>query len=635
MCGIGIYISKYGLNTRDFYEKLQIINEIQRHRGPDNSDIYCEPNIGLCHTRLSIIDLSIKANQPLISDDRNFILVYNGEIYNFLEIRKELEQLGYAFKTDSDTEVILNSYIEWGVNCVVKFNGMFAFAIYDKIANKLIVARDRLGIKFIHYYMDNEKIIFASEIKAIIGLLNNVKYRHQAMNDILINGHFEGIFTAFEDIYTLSAGKYCEIDLSTLEFNINTYFDLFKEINPKTYLQRKDRPIYDYVNELDKLISNSVKKHLISDAPIGCLCSGGIDSSLITAIAKNYNPNIKIYHASFDGDEGGKGEEKYAQIVADHLGIDINYIYMTRDNYINSFVDVIYHSDLPIYHQSDVPLYHICKFAHSHNIKVLLCGEGADELFGGYDFQKKFINRLTLKNSFRSNKFVKYILSKFRNKLFNYFDYSDEDLDDYIYVAGMILPYGYKSNFMSIKNYSIISNKCENLRRWNNILDSWKFLDDIIEKSGNSLLMDNLLGHLSTILYRTDRMGMMASIENRVPFLENEIINFAVNLPLEYKIQGNTTKKILKLVAERYLPKEIIYRKKEGFPVPWDRYIKYNGDLFEGGFVSNHFHIPSELIQRIAKNDSYLLFRLFSMEIWGRIYVYNENREKIKDIIRE
>lgn len=636
MCGIGVYISRNSLQREELQKQLQIINECQKHRGPDNSDIYCEPNIGLCHTRLSIIDLSNKANQPFISQDHSFIIVYNGEIYNFLEIRNELEQLGYAFKTDSDTEVILNAYIEWGTNSFIKFNGMFAFAIYDKIANRLIVARDRIGIKVVHYYIDKCKIIFASEIKAILRLLTNIRYRHQAINDVLTHGHIEGQLTAFEDIYTLLPGKYCEINLSAFELSIETYFELLEAIDPKIYIQNKDILIFSHINELDKLITESVKKHLISDAPVGSLCSGGIDSSLITAIAKRINPEIKIYHA---GVEGAGGEEYYANVVANHLEIDINYIYMTKRKYLESLVDVVYYSDMPIYHPNDIPLYHICKLANSHGVKVLLCGEGADELFGGYSWQKNFIDALYFKSIFdgilNKNKYIRFIKNTLRNKLFDHIDYSDERIEDYIYIAGMILPYGYKSNFRSIKCQSLILNKGESLIRWNRILDSWKFLDDIIEIGGNSILVDNMLGHLSTILYRTDRMGMMASIENRVPFLENDVINFALNLPLEYKIHKNTSKKVLKLVAERYLPKEIVYRKKAGFPVPWGKYIKYNEDLFNNGFISKNFCIPSELIQRVVNNDDLLLFRLLSLEIWGRMYIYNESKQSIKRIICE
>ena len=200
--------------------------------------------------------------------------------------------------------------------------------------------------------------------------------------------------TIFENIYTLAPGKYCDINLYDFKPNIHKYMDLSDEIDSKMYMSMRNMSMSDIANELDGLLQESVESHLVSDAPLGSLCSGGIDSSLITAIAIKSNPGIKIYHA---GVEGYGGEEIYAKKVANHLNVDINYIFMTKEKYLESFVDVIYHSDSPIYQPNDIPLYHICRLANTQGVKVLLCGEGADELFGGYEWQRHFIKNIAFK----------------------------------------------------------------------------------------------------------------------------------------------------------------------------------------------------------------------------------------------
>ncbi|MFC1586149.1 asparagine synthase (glutamine-hydrolyzing) [Fibrobacterota bacterium] len=623
MCGVGAYISKAKISQTKIDGILATLNNLQGHRGPDHSGAYSDKNIGLCHTRLSIIDLSSKAHQPFISQGK-YIISYNGEVYNYPELKKELLALGHVFTSESDTEVVLRSYIEWGVQSFLKFNGMFAFVIYDKNSNKIIAARDRLGIKPVHFYVDDDKIMFASEVKAILEIQNS-RYKEDAVNEILMCGHMRENMSLFEGVQSLRPGQVCEIDLSNFAVTAYAYHNIFKEIVPDAYLRRKTSNIASFAPELEGLIKKSVRNHMISDAPLGVLCSGGLDSSLITAMATNLNSKTRIYHA---GVEDGDSEQKYAEQVARHLKIDISYIHMNRQMYLESLVDVIYHLETPIYHPSDISLYQICKLANSQGVKVLLCGEGADELFGGYSWQINFAKQIRLHSKLNSPP-----LKYFKSLLFKYIHFSDELIDDYLCSAGLFQPYGYKSNYMLMKNYSLLYNRGENLKTWNQIADAFNFLPEKSEIAGNAILMDNLLGHLSTILYRNDRMGMMASIENRVPFIENNIINFALNLPFNHKIQGNNGKKILKHVSEKYLPKSIVYRKKAGFPVPWTKYLSYSDLIFKDGFVEEHFQLSPPLIKRLVTNDPFLLFRLLNIEIWGRIFIRNEDRIGIRNFI--
>ncbi len=609
MCGIGVYISKQNISKQILTDKLHTINNSQSHRGPDFAGIYCNKHVGICHTRLSIIDLSEKGNQPFISPDKKYILSYNGELYNFKELREILIALGHTFISKSDTEVVLRSYMEWGTEAFSKFNGMFALAIYDKTTNRIVFARDRMGMKFVHYYMDDNQIIIASEIKAILDLVGIPPYRKEAINDFIMVGQKDKTESFFEGIYTLLPGKYCIVNLSDFSIKTVGYFNLQNKIDPEKYAYNKNFSLEQHVDTLDALLRNSIEKHLIADSPVGTLCSGGLDSSLVTAIVKQINPNVKIYHGGVA--EGG-GEEEYAKVVAKHLDIDIDFIYMSKEKYFNDLVDTVYQLETPCFHQNDISLYHICKLARTQGVKVLLSGESSDELFGGYIWYPELMKKV----GFSSPESPK----KWQN--------------DYLNTSGLFYRFpDYYENPRLANAYSLFAHKGEKLVRWNWILDTFNFLHDITEKAGNAILIDNLLTFLNTLLYTADRMGMMASIENRFPFLENNLVEFTLNLPLEFKVDWRTNKKVLKGVAERYLPQDIIHRKKRGFPTPVESYITFNENFFKGGFLEEHLSIPARLIGKTCI-DARLMYRLTTAEIWGRIFVFKQNRDNIKEHVQ-
>ncbi|MDX9702318.1 MAG: asparagine synthase (glutamine-hydrolyzing) [Candidatus Auribacterota bacterium] len=608
MCGIGVYISKNAVKKDVLCDKLNIINRSQTHRGPDYSDTYCNKNVGICHTRLSIIDLSEKANQPFMSPDKQYILSYNGELYNFKELRSILIELGHTFTTHSDTEVVLRSYMEWGTEAFVKFNGMFAIAIYDKTADRIVLARDRMGMKFIHYYQDDKQIIFASEIKSILNLIGIPEYRKEAINDFLVLGQTNKTESLFKGIFNLLPGKYCVVNLSDFTIKMIGYFNLQSKVDPEKYIYNKTIPFERHVDILDDLLQKSVEKHLVADIPVGTLCSGGVDSSLVTAIAKRINPDVKIYHGGIA--EGG-GEEDYAKIVARHLGIEINFTYLSKEKYFNDLTSAIYQQETPCFHHNDIALYHICRLAREQGVKVLLSGESSDELFGGYHWYPHLMKKTAFKGIGPST------------------GWSNE----YLYTSGLFyrLPPYYESPRLA-NAYSLFVHQGEKLVRWNWILDTFDFLHDVSEKAGNAILIDNLLTFLNTLLYTADRMGMMTSIENRFPFIENNIVDFAINLPLEFKVDLCTNKKILKRVAQRYLPAEIIDRPKRGFPTPVESYFSFEESFFKDGFLENHFSVPARYIGRTCV-DKRLMFRLTTAEVWGRMFVFQENIDSIQEKI--
>lgn len=632
MCGIGAIVSK-AQNEAETGEALSKINGLQQHRGPDDSGTFIEGNVGLCHTRLSIIDLSAGGHQPFSSADGDYQLVYNGEVYNFQELRRKLEAKGHLFRSESDTEVVLAAYIEWGTGCFEKFDGMFALVIYDRKRRKLVGARDRMGIKFLHYYKDGSRVVIASEVKSVIGVTGKSSYCRSRLNDILMAGHIEGYHTMFEGVETLPPGSYFEIDIENLEFVQQRYFDMLDRIDPGSYEANRDMPMGKHAEKLEKLLLESMEIHMISDAPLGSLCSGGLDSSLVTAMAQKVNPSIRILHAA---SKGVVGERRYAEQVAEALGIGIDYVDMDNARFNSLMVDATYHLDAPIYHPNDMSLYIVCEHARDNGLKVLLCGEGADEMFGGYSWQRFFMSKVKMNRAMCSlSNHMKPIRKRWRR---NYADYRSNmrlGFSDYMHFAGVFEPYGLDSNAMVSKASSVIWNEAYNLKRWNEIWDRFGFVDDITERAGDAVLADNMSGHLATILHRTDRMGMMASIENRVPFLENEIIDFALNLPVQFKTGGKKFKEVLKHVASDYLPKGIINRTKEGFPVPWGDFVAYRERLFDDGFICNELSIDATLARRICSGDDYMLFRMLAMEIWGRLFVYGQDRDDVKALILE
>lgn len=608
MCGIGVYISKDPISKTALQYKLDVMNNIQSHRGPDYADIYTSKNIGICHTRLSIIDLSDKANQPFVTTDKRYVMSYNGELYNYKELRAELAAKGHKFVSQSDTEVALRSYIEWGTGAFLRFNGMFALAIYDRETEQIIAARDRLGIKFVHYYADDKQIIFASEIKAILSLAGVPQYRKEAVNDFIVLGEINKTESFFNGIYSLLPGKYCVVNLTDYSIKTFGYFNLQSTVNPSKYIHNKSISLEDHVDTLDRLLRESVEKHLIADIPVGTLCSGGVDSSLVTAIAKQINPDVHIYHGGIA--EGG-GEEEYANLVAKHLDIDINYVYLSKEKYLNELVDTVYQLETPCFCQNDISLYNICKLARSQGVKVLLSGESSDEFYGGYKWYPAMMKKTSvdLGNSAGWN-------------------------NDYLYTSGLFYRFmDYYEKPRLANAYSLFAHQGEKLIRWNWILDTFDFLRDISEKAGNAIILDNLLTFLNILLYTADRMGMLSSVENRFPFIENNLIDFALNLPLEFKVDYRTNKKILKLVAQRYIPKEIIDRPKRGFPTPVESYIKFDENFFKGGFLENHFSVPARFIGKTG-TDRRLMYRLTTTEIWGRIFVFKQDIHKIRDLVK-
>lgn len=544
MCGIN------GFNWQDT-ELITKMNNLLKHRGPDENGIFISDRISLGHTRLTILDLSEKGKQPMTNDDKSLWIVYNGETYNYKELKEELEKKGYIFRSRTDTEVILHSFAENGPESFLRLNGIFAFCIYDKKNDYIYLVRDRLGIKPLYYYYDTKRLIFSSEIKTF----QIFKDMFFSINDNAILEYFLTMNISdesfFKNIKSIEPGYYLKFDLKNNKLSLHNYFNIYHTISKKQYQANRQKSDKKLIDELDTLLNKVVKEQLMADVPIGTICSGGIDSSLLTAIAKKYSKNLKIFNVSVEGDN--YNESKYAKKVAEHLGLDLIEEELNQKSFNQYYEKCIALADLPLIHPNSVGIHLISKKAKEENIKVLLSGEGADELFGGYPQYKLFYRRLLI------NKLPQYevILNKLRillqNK--NFVKYLIEDSDSIISHYNT-LPWVY--------------NRYKVNKEFYNALD---FLPQNFEREIVAYMLKDLKYYLMPILMRTDRMSMGAGLEMRVPYLDYQVVDFALNIPLQYKVGFFKTKYLLKKVAERYLPRDIVYRKKMGFTLPTGEWI--------------------------------------------------------------
>lgn len=544
MCGIN------GFNWPD-KTLIEKMNKSVKHRGPDSDGIFVNKVLSLGHTRLSVIDLSDEAKQPMHNEDKSLWLIYNGEIYNFQKLKQKLENQGHVFKSKTDAEVILHSYEENGTGSFSIFNGIFAFCLYDVDKELLFLVRDRLGVKPLYYYFNENKFVFSSEIKTFFNL-GNMSF---SLDNTAILEYFftRNISTEsfFKNIRALEPGCYLTFDLHNNILSKKEYFNIYSVVSREQYLNNKKRREKELIEELDALLNTIVRDQLVADIPVGTICSGGIDSSLLTAIAKKYCNNLKIFNVRVKDEK--LDESKYAKRVADYLGLRLIEEELNENNFKELYKKCIAFADLPLIHTNSVGIYLISKRAKDEGVSVLLSGEGADELFGGYPQYKYFYRRLFLTKTPIFN----YLNTRTRN--FCYFkDFTSYMLDDANYI---------------ITRYKNLSWNTERNNVNKRFYDALNFLEENFEKEISSYILKDLKYYLVPLLRRADRMAMGVGLEMRVPYLDNRLVDFAINTPLKYKVSFSKTKYLLKKVAERYLPKDIIYRKKMGFGIPTERWL--------------------------------------------------------------
>jgi len=627
MCGICGFTTKK-LNMNQSHKIIQSMTNKLEHRGPDDKghDIleYTDTLVGLGHTRLSIIDLTKAGHQPMFDKSRNLAISFNGEIYNYKEIKKILVNQGYSFDTETDTEVILYSYQEWGENFVDKLNGIFSLALMDVKNGKLFLYRDPLGVKPLYYFYDkNIGLIFSSEIKSILLHPNiETKVNKNKLAEYLINSWVMEPDTLFKNIYKLSSGHYLKYDLKDQNINIKEYWNI-TNINNKLISS----------NDIRDTIKSVIKQEMVSDVPIGLYLSGGIDSSLIAKIVDN-NTQSEIYaltaHFSDESEyEGFSDDLYYTNLITDRLNIDLDKVKLDVDN-VELYKKLIWYMDEPISNPSIVPTYLLAKIAKSRGKKVMFSGLGADEIFGGYIRYKafKYLKHLSKTPAFTKKipeQILKYIqtllnLSGEKRKLIR-------DLRRFLNSGSSEFPL----NFMLLNSYFSLD---EVFRLTGNNNGIVQFKDKLNNKQ--KIFKDKNLTDLQKAMYfdmkgflssnnliSTDKASMAASVEVRVPLINKDIVEDVYGMSDDFKV-GKSLKVGLKSIASDYIPTEIIKRSKSGFTMPVKKWIMYDLkdtiiDMRNNGKVNNYLN--QKEIQKIIDNH-YSKKEDNAMKIWD-IYTLN------------
>ncbi len=613
MCGISgiVYLDKSYIVSESF---LTGIRDIMVHRGPDDCGNFIDGNVGLGQRRLSIIDLNT-GHQPMANEDGTLWIVFNGEIYNLQDLRGDLLKRGHIFKTKSDTEVILHLYEERGENCPVELNGIFAFAIWDKKKRSLFLARDHMGIKPLYYAETNDAFLFSSEIKSILQTGHvEARCNEEVIPEYFMFRHISGENTLFKGVKSLLPGH--SMVLKDGEIRMKEYWSPF----PKE--AEKNISFDTATDELSYLIRDSVKKQLISDVPLGTFCSGGVDSSLVTAVAARLlDKPINTFSVGFH--EDGYDETSYAQLVSKQYGTNHHEVKVSNQEFADLLPKMIWHNDEPLNFANSIQIYAISKLAKEH-VTVVLTGEGADELFGGYP--RYLLPRVSGwfrdMPSFLRNGILRGggLLGDHRiEKIARFSNYS---LDEAIFYNSSFLDKDFIREILPRFSINGFPYRMENLLKGKDLS-----LDSI-----NRLSLLDQENYLVSILMRQDKMSMATSIESRVPLLDYRIVEFANRLPSSYKIKKFRTKFIIKKVAESCLPGIIINRKKSGFGVPlgqWFREPNGLGRLLEEvsvGLKKEDLIEKERFIKLVSEHKtgkadhSELLWASLNFYLWRKVF---------------
>lgn len=611
MCGINGILNFNG----DHVDKGSLVKMNSRmiHRGPDDDGFYIDKNLGFSMRRLSIIDID-GGHQPISNEDGRYTVVLNGEIYNYIELREELEKKGHSFKTKTDTEILVHIYEEMGEKCLEKLNGMFAFAIWDSMAREMFIALDRFGIKTLFFYTDNSRFCFSSELKSILTLNFNKKIDYSSILLYLFILYIPSPKSAIQGVYKLEPATYMKIDERGNIIKKNywgiKYFNTVNDVN-----------INEFKEEFLSLLNDAVSLQMRSDVPVGTFLSGGIDSSAVVAMLsklRNGDP-VRTFSVGYEGHN--IDERKYARQIAEMYNTEHRELFLTIDNIRDKFRKIVWFMDEPIGDSAAIPAFLLSEIARDSGVKVILNGTGGDEIFGGY---KRYV-----RGSFKN-----YVISQSK---------------EMIKLSRAILqsPFSYKSAFRlrdsMIQYNSMVSGSILGLREY---INSGHWFD-VLYSGLNEVMSEkfNELNHLPEIerlmnfdiktylpgdlLFLFDKMTMGASIEGRVPLIDHRMVEFMSRIPANYKIKDDTLKYLVKKSLEGILPDDIIYREKMGFGAPV--YFWLCNDIF------NWFQIDEDTLSPVTKEifqtqqilntikykkydrwNSQFIYNLIVFELWYR-----------------
>ncbi len=617
MCGIyGCVSIRRPIDSSDCTRRTRMLG----HRGPDNFGTQQRDNVFLGHTRLSILDLTAAGNQPFANDDAS--LVFNGEIYNWRALQQRY-LVGEELRSHSDTEVLFLLLNRLGVECLPLLNGMFAFAYYKASTRTLLLTRDTTGIKPLYFVAADSHFEFSSEIK-------NLEYvpNLDRLKDFLVYNRIGENFVPFANVQEVLPGRYVTLNTVTGQRKDAIYGELESRVDRNAYARLLASDTL--VDDLDNRLQQSIALHEQSDAPIGVLCSGGLDSSLIAAVVAKRDQGVALYHADFEGE--GR-ETHFAQQVARHVGAELRTSHIDKGQFWEMFPEVTYALDLPVAQPHSVSLALIARKAREDGLKVLLSGEGADELFGGYWWYRHYQNSLSrLSSRWRPSRFVAGAVRRFLARTegpdpYLYFKYGPSDFQEHAHVG-----FGFATWSLDepIKALSFVGQGFQSWCRWRQAVASYDWMPNRRDARVQSFMLLNARFLMQQLLQRLDRMLMLHSIEGRVPFLEHDLFDFALNLPLDQKLRGSQTKRLLKQVALRHLPASVVNRPKVGFSVPFVAYSTKMPKLLENGFVAEWTRLTAADLRAWCGEQTGLLYKLIALEVWGRIFVHGERWQDVR-----
>jgi asparagine synthase (glutamine-hydrolysing) len=581
------------------------------HRGPDHTGFYRDEHVGFIHNRLSLLDLSTNGHQPFVDDDH--VLLFNGEIYNHQKLRISM-LAGQSFRSTSDTETLFYLLKKYGVEQTSRaIHGMFAFCWYDRKGLDLYLVRDRLGIKPLFYHTGNNQFVFASELKVITAHMHPSLSVSRTMSAALGELEYSRLHTAFDNLHQLEPGAILHVNAKEGSANFTHYFKLTDLVDRGYYneLHRMDEKAL--LSTFDKLFNDSVESMLMSDVGMGAFVSGGIDSSLIASVASQ-NQRIDMFTANI---VGKYSELPFSKMLSEHISQPLHVYDFEPDKLIEDLVRTTWYYESPIVvHSNAIPFQGVARLARETGIKAVLTGEGSDELFLGYPrlLTRKWDSLIKLPYSL-TTALYKRIPGLTRYLNLNQTNYN-RDL--------LYMPFGFERQSMMASYH-----------------DAFGFVQDAEMRADHILSIEMLGRGLHALLWRNDRMGMMHSIESRFPFLDEEVLKFAINAPISIKM-GRThrfhnykhpfmiDKYIVRKHAEKYLPDSLNYREKKGFPLYGLLHMKVKNGFFRDGFLQEMLGLgQAGSIALERDTDRYLLAKLACVEVWGRLFVRNEPLDKV------
>jgi asparagine synthase (glutamine-hydrolysing) len=644
MCGIA-GILEFGRDARANVAALREMCRVITHRGPDDEGFYTDGAVGIGMRRLSIVDVA-GGHQPISNEDGTLWIVFNGEIYNHLALREQLIVRGHRYRTHSDTETVIHLYEEYGADCVQHLRGMFAFAIWNRKTKTLFIARDRLGIKPLYYKLTSERLLFGSEIKAVLahgGI--RPEFNRAALPEYLAFGYLSGEESFYKGILKLLPGHTMAVGPDG-RADIRQYWDLDAS---KTHESRDDKY---YVESYRELLEGAVKSHLMSDVPLGVFLSGGVDSSAVAALmTKLRREPVETFSVGYA--EQTYSELSFARTVSDHIQSRHHEVLVSEHDFFGALPHLIWHEDEPIVWPSSISLYFVARLARER-VTVVLTGEGADETLAGYTRYA-----FTLKNAAMDRAYRSVVPSFLRRGLRNAVATSPllgatlrRKLEHtFLGKDGNFWASFYFDNFFSafgeVEQGGLLTSECAREAAagtaYKNVLDYWEQSSagprpaELLQR----LLYTDIKTYLVELLMKQDNMSMAASIESRVPFLDHVLVEFATRIPREVQIKGLAGKRILKKAVEDLLPHSILYRPKLGFPTPWSGWLAGSRletirEMLLEPRSMNRGYFRREAIEKLfdehrAKHrDNYdRIWRLLNLELWHRVCLEGESHDEV------